>query len=186
MLTNAVADSSAGHRADLREADKPLTTEDVAADLKQQETLVEAYRTKLMRVMKELSIIDPSVMGKHAGENTPPHPEFLRAKRAYDQQLGVLNHAREEYLRMSIPKVAEDPRQAPVGTSPVKLERNDQAEAKFRSKPLINLPAALVPPIANQPPESRWASYFWLIGCIAILLLMLLLMRWLYANRERG
>ena len=179
-LTNAVADASAGHRADFREADGPLTKEVVAAELKQLETFVEASRTRMMRVMHDFSIIDPSIMREQVREDSPSHAElpleFFSAKRSYEQQLSVLNYTREKYRGQSIRQVPEEPRSAPQGISPLKTTKLNL---------LANLPAATAPPLAVQPPQSPWAGYFWLAGGIIILIFVLLLIKWLYANRRK-
>ena len=144
---------------------------------------MEASRNRMMRMMKDFSIIDLSIR-KHAGEDAPPHPElpleFVRAKRSYEQQLSVLNYVRET----SHPLV-ENPRPDGVETSLATVERRKLPPEKKRWIPLSNRPASSAQPQAILSPKSRWIGLFWLVGGIAILILLLVLVRRKYVNRPQ-
>ena len=181
-LTNAVADAAVDNRADFAGSGRQVTKEEVAADLKHHENFVEESRIALMGIMKDRSIIDPSVMGKQAGADALPEVplEFIRAKRAYEQQLAVLR-----YIQESSRHLLEKPRPAQVKVSPATTERSMPTEEKKRLIPLANLPAASTRPVSILPPESRSTGYFWLACCIALLTLVMLLIWRKYAKRQQ-
>ena len=182
-LTNAVADAGVAHRADFAESKKPLTKEDAAVDLKQQENLLEESRIAMMRIMKEMSIIDMSVLETQVGADALPELplKYVRAKRAYEQRLAVLNYVRET----NRPRI-EKPRSPGLAASLAALERSRLPAGKKPLIPLPNPPVISTQPIATLAPESRWTGDFWPVGGIAILILLLILIRQEYVTRRQG
>lgn len=185
-LTHAVADASEGQPRNQDGDGNPVTKEEAAASLKQQEEIVENGRIILMQLMKEFSIVDFSGMEPPAGQEgqlgKQLPPVLVRAKRFYDQQLAVLNYDRETILRSLVrsleapqPSLTEDPLPTPSKRSPLEVFKRPSTPVK---KPADPLP---FPSIAA--PKRRWPWYLLLAASVA---LALFFRRWIHRRSMEG
>ncbi|MES2707226.1 MAG: hypothetical protein V4726_11560 [Verrucomicrobiota bacterium] len=145
-----------------------ISEEELNARVKNQGEIVSNQRVEVLRIMRELNVVDTSLLGKPASETTggkstetgesvtsstmaerlaeitaskePLPPEYLRAKRIWIQQLEILNDDRDNAARKAALKELhnKNPGNLPADFLPPAWEKTPISSA-FRVGPRVNV-----------------------------------------------